>query len=198
MRMQFNFSWLRITAILSLVFVACAALSPKADAFDCKDISTLERGSQTGNPASQLTLAKLYLYRACGLSENDDLAFKLTKASADKAYPAAESLLAYLLHKGLGAVRNDDAAATWARRAAEQNDGAGQIILSGMYERGEGGLQRDYVEADKWYILAAKGDAANATLSLARTALELSMSAAQIAEAQRRAEGWTPVPRSNE
>jgi len=64
-----------------------------------------------------------------------------------------------------------------------------QYMLGNMYLRGEGVLQ-DYVQAHKWFNLAAYRGKPEA--ALARDRLARSMTSAQIAEAQRLARAWKP------
>lgn len=78
----------------------------------------------------------------------------------------------------------------WYRKAAEQGNRTAQESLAGMYKRGQG-CQRDYVEAHKWYNLAANHSNAG-QLRIDedisdRNFLENYMTPAQIAEAQNRA-----------
>lgn len=75
------------------------------------------------------------------------------------------------------------------RQAASRGDADAQYMLGRLHEAGNGTSQ-DFVQAHKWYNLAAArghGHAADARDSLAER-----MSVGQIAEAQRAARGWQP------
>ncbi len=75
------------------------------------------------------------------------------------------------------------------RNLAEQDQAEAQYMLGYLYLRGEGAPQ-DYIEAHKWFNLAAsrgKIESARARNELARR-----MTSAQIAEAQRLARTWKP------
>lgn len=182
-------------AVFAFTAVLGAAVTVRpAKAFDCRDLSDVQRNAKAGDRAAQLSLSKMYFYNECGLSADDATILTLAKHSAEQLYPKAESFLAFLLHKGVGTSRNDVEATRWAWRAAEQGDGGGQVLLADMYIHGAGGLSKDSVEADKWYLLAERHGAANTFESAARALLESSMSPAAITEAKRRAEGWTPMP----
>jgi hypothetical protein len=92
--------------------------------------------------------------------------------------------------------------AAWYLEAAHQNDpyaGTAQIILGQIYEEGGYGVLRNYVEAYKWYDIAAahkfldtkKGcpidDPSDSTCAAAlqRDLLAVKMTQAQITEAER-------------
>ena len=76
---------------------------------------------------------------------------------------------------------------TKLRRQAEQGDASAQYNLGAMYENGEG-VPRDYVQAHKWYNLAASGTTDEAKdYRLDRDKLAKKMTASQVTEDQRRA-----------
>lgn len=74
---------------------------------------------------------------------------------------------------------------------AEAGDADAQFVLGRMHARGAGVIQ-DFVEAYKWYNLAAAGGQRLAPA--ARDALGERMSAEQLAAAQARARDWQPLP----
>ncbi len=76
------------------------------------------------------------------------------------------------------------------RPLAQQGDADAQFMLGYSYALGDGVLQ-DYVEAHKWFNLAASQGKKDARK--ARESLEKKMTAAQLAEAQRLAREWKPV-----
>lgn len=75
------------------------------------------------------------------------------------------------------------------QRAANAGDAASQFRLGQLYERGEGVLQ-DYVEAHKWYNLAAGGG--EPTAREAMQALEARMSPRDVASARAAAQAFKP------
>jgi uncharacterized protein len=84
----------------------------------------------------------------------------------------------------------------WFRRAAGQGNAAAQNDLGLMYDRRQG-VPQDYVQAHKWFSLAAArfpasktGEREQAVRNRDRVAAK--MTAAQIAEAQRLAREWKP------
>ena len=81
----------------------------------------------------------------------------------------------------------------WYRKAAEQGYASAQNNLGLMYRNGEG-VPQDYVEAHKWFNLAASrvtGEDAN-KYRKTRDLVAEKMTTAQIAEAQRLAREWKP------
>jgi TPR repeat protein len=79
---------------------------------------------------------------------------------------------------------------------AEQGDATAQYNLGLMYDHGWGVLQ-DYVQAHKWYNLAAARYATwepdiGATAARNRDRLTAKMTPSQIAEAQQMAREWEP------
>jgi uncharacterized protein len=83
----------------------------------------------------------------------------------------------------------------WYRRAAEHGDVDSQVSLGMAYEGGIG-VPQDYIEAHKWYNLAAprsKYADIRTDIIKRRDALALKMTPAQIAEAQKLAREWKPI-----
>ena len=90
--------------------------------------------------------------------------------------------------------RMDEALTQW-RDAAHAGDGRAMRALGQAHLQGFGVLQ-DYVEAHKWFNLAAsRGDAGAAQ---ERDALAAKMTPAQVATAQERAAAWQPDPTRSE
>ena len=87
---------------------------------------------------------------------------------------------------------NLNEALIWYRRGADQGDTDLQVVLGLAYAEGLG-LPQDFVEAHKWYNLAAsrvKYADMRADLMKRRDDLAAKMTAAQIAEAQKLAREW--------
>jgi TPR repeat protein len=93
------------------------------------------------------------------------------------------------LEDGYAAAERGDYATAYRlwRPLAEQGDAEAQYKLGTMYDIGHG-VPQDYVEAHKWYSLAAAAGEPSATFFRDDTAK--SMTPAQIAEAQRLAREW--------
>jgi TPR repeat protein len=72
----------------------------------------------------------------------------------------------------------------WYRKAAAQNNPKAQRNLGVCYANGEG-VMKDYVEAYKWWLLAARQGHEDAKKDM--TMLESAMTPEQITEGQKRA-----------
>ena len=77
---------------------------------------------------------------------------------------------------------------------AEAGDPDAQFVMGRMFARGEGVLQ-DYVEAHKWYNLAASRGQRLAAAS--RDAVAAQMTPEQMAQAQELARAWRPLGRAS-
>ncbi len=86
---------------------------------------------------------------------------------------------------------SDGKAARWYRSAAEQGYLLAQSALAWMYLRGDG-VPQDYVLAHMWFSLAAAQGSNSAKEQ--RDIVADRMTPDQIAEAQRMAREWKPVP----
>ncbi|MCY4319624.1 MAG: SUMF1/EgtB/PvdO family nonheme iron enzyme [Alphaproteobacteria bacterium] len=82
----------------------------------------------------------------------------------------------------------DEALSQW-RRAADGGDGRSMMALGRLHREGRGVLQ-DYVEAHKWFNLAASRGIVEAVEE--RDALSKKMTPEQLAAAQERAAAWRP------
>ena len=87
-------------------------------------------------------------------------------------------------------------ALVWYRRAAEQGDIGAQVALGLAYAQGIGVVQ-DYIEADKWFnIAASRAKSADELADIATHHNNLAhvMTSSQIAEAQKLAREWRARP----
>jgi localization factor PodJL len=95
-----------------------------------------------------------------------------------------------MFEKGRGVPRDYAAAAAWYRKAAEPGYGGAQNNLAIAFALGHG-VPKDPIEAYKWFALAAThGDTNGADI---RAGLQKSMTAEQIAEAEKRVHGFVPT-----
>jgi uncharacterized protein len=85
-------------------------------------------------------------------------------------------------------------AVRWFRRAAEQDLRRAQYNLGLRYANGEG-VPQDRVEAVMWFTLAAADPQERAKAIENRDRVAAEMTAADIAEAERRAREWSPARR---
>ena len=85
--------------------------------------------------------------------------------------------------------------AAWLLKAAEQGNVDGQYNLGLMYDIGQG-VPQDYVQAHKWVNLSVSRSQGTAHEEAVqnRDWLEIKMTPAQVAEAQKLAREWKPKP----
>jgi TPR repeat protein len=117
---------------------------------------------------------------------------------AAKGDPEAEFNLAKNYEAGRGGLKKDYAEAErWYRRAAEQGDPFAQASLAILFRFGKG-VAQDYVEAYKWFYLAASRTAGSDRESILelRDSTAARMTAEQLKEASRRAHDWKPEPKA--
>ena len=118
-------------------------------------------------------------------------AHKWANLAADQGHATAQATLALMYHGGKSVAQDNVEAVRWYRLSAEQGYQDAQFSLGTMYENGQG-VARDAVEAHKWLNLAAsrKTPEYQEMYSRSRDEVAKPMTAAQVAEAQRRASEW--------
>ena len=116
---------------------------------------------------------------------------------AAKGDPEAQFNLAKNYEASRGGLKKDyTEAERWYRRSAEQGDPFAQASLAILFRFGKG-VAQDYVEAYKWFYVAASrttGSDRESILEL-RDSTAARMTAVQLSEGSRRAREWTPKPK---
>ena len=148
------------------------------------------RAAQGGDARSMLALGRL-LAQGLGVVQNYVEAHKWLDLSASLGVAAAakerNAVAARMTPEQLAAAREQTVAGL--RAAAERGVPQAMLALGRMHVGGLGVVQ-DYVEAHKWFNLAAsRGDAAAVG---ERDAVAARMTPAQVATAQERATAWRP------
>ena len=108
---------------------------------------------------------------------------------AEQGDPGAQFYLGLHYENGDGVPRDFAKAREWYQKAAAQGEAKAQFYLGMQSAYGEGGPM-DLVQAHMWYSLAAENG--NAHAPGYRDDVARQMTAAQIAEAQKRAREWRP------
>jgi TPR repeat protein len=138
--------------------------------------------AEGGMAAAQFRLGTMYEHGR-GLPRDLDAARDWYARAAAQGYSGALYSLGYVCF-----TQNDGACAVeWWTRAARQDSADAMFSLGVLYDEGTAGA-RDPVQAHMWYDLAAASGAAGAAEK--RDALAAGMSAAEVAEARRRAQAW--------
>jgi len=138
---------------------------------------------------------------AAAAYERKDMATaaRLWKIWAEQGNAEARTLLGAMYWSGEGVPRDHKEAARLYLLAANQGYARAQNDIGFMLGFGEGIPPRDDVEAYKWLSLAIEHYTAKNEDRLIQAKHDLAtlakrMNPAQIAEAQRRARAWKPVP----
>jgi len=141
------------------------------------------------------------LRAAAAAYERKDMAtaVRLWRIWAERGNAEARTLLGAMYWSGEGVTRDHKEAARLYLLAADQGYARAQNDIGFMLGFGEGIPPRDDVEAYKWLSLAVERYTAKNEDRLIQAKHDLAtlakrMNPAQIAEAQRRARAWKPVP----
>ena len=134
-------------------------------------------------------------YMLSGRLGDQTRALEWTRRAAEHGHERAQADLGLRYMLGQAVPQSYFEAFKWYSRAAQQGLVGIFAALGAMYERGQG-VPQDFVEAYKWYSLGAARMQARAAGIAAedRDKLAAKMTSAQVAEAQRRAAAWQPVP----
>ena len=114
-------------------------------------------------------------------------AMKGWRPLANQGDPLAQATLGLMYAEGEGVAQDYQEAVRWYRLAAEQDHASGQFSLGAMYIAGHG-VPKDYVLAHMWMNMAAAKGVKKA--GKGRDFLEILMTPAQLAEAQRLTREW--------
>jgi len=153
------------------------------------------------SPASAQSSLEADMRTAAAAYERKDMAtaVRLWRIWAERGNAEARTLLGAMYWSGEGVPRDHKEAARFYLLAADQGYARAQNGIGFMLGFGEGIPPRDDVEAYKWLSLAVERYTAKNEDRLIQAKHDLAtlakrMNPAQIAEAQRRARAWKPVP----
>jgi tetratricopeptide (TPR) repeat protein len=147
--------------------------------------------AERGDVVAQFNIGVSYA-NGFGVPKNELEAARWFRKAADRGYAIAQNRLGNIFNHS----EQHAEAAVWYRKAADQGHEQAQISLGLLYEGGLG-LPQDYVQALKWYILAASRSTDPKQRDLAvenYNAAALNMAPSQIAEAKKLVQAWRPVP----
>ncbi len=113
------------------------------------------------------------------------------RKAAEQGEAKAQFSLGVMYFKGLGTKTDHALAFKWYSRAAAQGDPAAQYNLGAMYAKGDS-VKRDPVRAAALYTLAATARIKAA--AAAKRQLAKSMTAAELAAAEKQARAFAPKP----
>jgi TPR repeat protein len=179
-------------AYLNLAKLHAAGIGVEPDRVKAAELYT--EAADNGDAAAQYELGRAHL-NGHGVERNAAKAEELLIAAADQGHAESRLALARMYRRGLGVPRDEARAATLLRAAASQGNAEAQGLYATVLAGGRG-VVRDPTEAYFWAGLAAREE--GRTRFFARNiqaGLEKELSAAQIAEAERKILAWRPGTR---
>ena len=151
-------------------------------------VAWYRKAAEQGHASAQHNLGLMY-YRGDGVPKDAVQAVAWFRKAAEQGHASAQYTLGVMYANGEGVPKDAVQAVAWYRKAAEQGDASVQHNLGLMYYRGDG-VPKDIVLAYMWINQAAAQNGENG--KKARDALEILMTPAQIAEAQKLSRERTP------
>jgi TPR repeat protein len=154
------------------------------------------KAAERGDMVAQGHLGRLYRL-GTGVPRDAAQAAKWSIKAASQGNAAAQANLGYMSLDGFGLPADPAAAAGWFKRAADQGDASAMLGLATLLEAGKG-VPKDVVQAAKWYTLASIDDGEYdeelfARAKKAKEALAAKMTPAQIVQADKLAQDFTPA-----
>jgi TPR repeat protein len=185
-----------VRTILSIIVVAApllgswfAGISASAQTNDAASFARHLHGlAEKGDADAQYKLGIAY-DEGNGVSKDYTEAFKWFRLAAEQGNAHSQFRVGDMYVSGDGVAKNEVEAVKWFRKAAEQGLANAQGTLGIMYAKGQA-VPQDYVLAYMWLHLASEGNQGAAQF---REAVGQRMTAAQVAEAQKRAREWKAV-----
>jgi len=169
-----------IACMASVAILAVAGCGGK------RELAALRTQAEQGKAEAQCRLG-LYYFSGKRVVHDESEAAKWFRKAAEQGNSKAQYKLGVCFDVGAGVIEDKIEAVQWYRKAAEQGNREAQFVLGLCYYGGEG-VAGDVSEAYKWFLLASiSGDKQARTEC---TAIAVKMTAAQIAEAEARADKW--------
>jgi TPR repeat protein len=165
---------------------------------DAVAVEWCRQAATHGHLRASGTLAAMY-YVGRGVPQDFAQAVVWIRPPATAGVSEAQYLLGMLYAKGQGVPRDESQAFFWFLKSAEQGYAYAQNFVAAQYMSGQG-TKRDQIEAHKWLNVCARrtSDIQDQCID-GRDAHAKSMSRADLAEAQKRADQWLATcPRPSE
>ena len=154
--------WFLVFLLVSAVFQLPAQQSEA----DRKLLADIRAKAEKGDAESQCSLGGAYFFGDLGLANDEVLAVKWYRKSAEQNYAMAQINLGICYSSGKGAAKDEVEAVKWYRKAAVQGLADAQRILGMCYMNGAG-VAKAPVQAVKWFRSAAEQGHPLAQLDLA-------------------------------
>ena len=157
-----------------------------------------EKAALQGHARAQFSLGFLHYHGAGGaggaetaLAPDPGQALRWLMLAGEAGNPMAAYLLSRIYHYGQGVPVDRDLALRWARFAAERGVTGGQFEAAVLLGRRSADAPA-WVEAYKWFLLAARQGHPAAGANLQTLGRRLNVK--EIAEAEASAAAWSPAP----
>ena len=155
--------------------------------------------AEGGNPEAEAAVTSFYLgFQGLEMYPDYSEALRWWRKAADDGMVASNYWVGLMYQHGWGIPQDYAEAARWFRKGAERGDFEAQLEMGHVYEIGQG-VPQDNVEAHMWLNLAAAREpptlipiAGVRSVASLRDELAAKMTAAEVAEAQKRAREWKP------
>ena len=154
-------------------------------------VSWFRKAAEQGVAGAQYNLGLMYA-NGHGVPQDYQEAVSWFRKAAEQGKASAQHNLGVMYHNGQGVPQGLPGGGELVRKAAEQGYASAQYNLGLMYANGQG-VPQDYVQAHKWFILAASLTTERAKdYRLARDELAKKMTASQVGQAHLLAVEWQP------
>lgn len=192
MHKQFNMTRIRILASLQALLLS-GVLAASAYAGWDEGLAASKAGNheqafaellplaEQGHGSAQSMIGVMY-YNGEGVPQDYDAAMVWLMLAANQGYGVAQFNVGVMYDNGHGVDQDFAEAFKWYRLAAQNGYAPAQFNLGAMYSNGEG-VEQDVERAHMWFNIAAAHG--NNSAAESKKQLEASMSAAQIANAQK-------------
>lgn len=124
-----------------------------------------------------------------GVKQNYENALKHYQRSAERGYSPAQTYIGIMYYNGDGVLQNYEEATGWFLKAIEKGNAEAMGMMGIMYYNGDG-VERNDILAHMCFNLATMHSADTVHIRELRDRVAKHMTGDQIAEAQRRAQGW--------
>ncbi len=171
-------SWILYSSIL---LIAATAFGAKNERY-----SNLKASADKGNVESQYQLAVM-CEKGDGVTQSYMKAIKWYKKAAKQGHAQAQTNLGVMYASGQGVLVDNVESIRWTTQAAEQGHAPAQSYLGSMYAEGYV-IEKDYVKAYMWLRIAYLSGETDVVSDIEK--IKRSMTAAQIAEADRNIKSW--------
>jgi hypothetical protein len=148
------------------------------------------KAADQGHATAQNSLGVRYA-KGQGVPQDYSQAAYWYRKAAERGDASAQYNLGVMYQNGQGVQQDYRQAIYWSRKAADQGDASAQGMLGSMYFQGQG-VPQDWVQAHLWFNLAVSQGQEEARES--RDGITKLLTAEQLAEAQRLARNWRPIP----